>query len=230
MKSSQKSKLICALGMSIMLIGCVDPAPSDVAGPSFKPGKGNGGGGGGSEIALDIMFRDDVADGVTSDDGGLYYDGVDRVGAVLMENGNLSFDWAQVKGKQTPIRFVHVDFGGQAGAPAGGAVDGFITTADPNGSGGLANMSDGGMADFALQVLWQVDAENTQYHLRYGSTCDIAFTADPATAVFATHEDENRWEIDGGGANLCSSPIKGGGGMQLIGTFSMPLRLTLERQ
>jgi hypothetical protein len=171
-------------------------------------------------IPLDVTFRDTAGDGVLSDGGGIYIDGVNDVEAILFEIGNFRLD-----ARMVTVRQICFDFAGQPGAPSVTCDDGYITTADPDIEGGLRAMAVGTTMTTRSQTTWVKDGFN--WFLRFGRDCEA--TTEAANRVSVTHPDSDTWTIEGTNATLCKMSVKGRPRGGFVGQFSMPFRLTLRR-
>lgn len=176
------------------------------------PGKGPGGKkGSGGDIPLSIAFRDATGDGLASDGGGVYLDGVDRVVALINDptkgdvngQGTLSFDAASVKRNQQAVRSVSVTVKSRDASRVlfQGIVDAlFSTFNDPDGGSpaDFTKIPAGQSQPMVLKVRW-TDASSISYTLRFGRICSgtdlveankatvTGLTSPPADALWIWH-------------------------------------------
>lgn len=156
-----------------------------------------------SDVPLALSYRDDAADGLTSDGmmslSGLPYQYVnglpDNIGAILKGGGNLIYT-ARYDSK-TPIRReLCLRFGMQA-SPFGAQTlcpPANQTMAAPldnlTGSTALSAMHDGDTVTKRLQVWWDDTAAGYRYHVRYGGDMNGDGVADVRRS--ASHASRRR--------------------------------------
>lgn len=166
-------------------------------------------------IPVDASLRDADGDGVRSDGEGTYPAEIDAI-------GNLFLD-----ARVATERRVCFDFTGQPGAPDPAVFcdNAWITTFDPAESGGLQTMGLGGTKPVRLGVSWVKDRFN--WSLAFGRDC-LSRELLPVDLAVATATG-GAWEVEGARATLCRSPTKGKPRTEFVGSFTLPVHLTLVR-
>jgi hypothetical protein len=168
------------------------------------------GGGPESGIPVTATFRDAPGDGVRSDGNPSYE-------AVILDLGNLRLDARN----DTP-RQLCFDFMGQANAPNVSCDDGYLTTSQADLQDGFPAMTVGSSMTTAAQVTWVREGYN--WFLRFGRDCDSNDVAGRATVLRTT---TTTWVVSGTDAYLCQLPVKGRPRTTFVGTFTMPMELTV---
>jgi len=185
---------ILAMGV---LGACVEAPTANDAPASFaKGGKPGGNTNDCGSTPLRITFRDDAADALRSDGGGVYEEGTDGGVHLNGATGRLMLWTSQY---DTPTRFVHVH--------TSVAPDPFVTSDriytnghDPDTEGcGFKEIPPGGTGSAVFEA--ELDAHGI---VRYGKFCDGSL--DPTTRVVVTRSsDELSWTVEGTNGRHCQS-------------------------
>ena len=157
--------------------------------------KGSGGPPPNNYIPLNVTFTDTPGDGILSDDGSQYSDGLEKVSAHLRSNPPEQPNWVfrlftafGVKRNENPIRKLCYDFGAGASGLPDAFVDGEgcdetsaagpvgMTTSDPRdpagaeSPGGILGLQPTEQITMAASTYFEVDGFG--WRLRYGRDCD----------------------------------------------------------
>jgi hypothetical protein len=206
-----------------------------------------------SDVPLALSYRDDAADGLTSDGmmslSGLPYGYVnglpDNIGAILKGGGNLIYT-AQYDPK-TPIRrAVCLHFGTQA-SPFGAQT--LCPAANQNMAAPLGNLTAsvplsamhyGDTVTKRLQVWWDDAAAGYRYHVRYGGdmngdgVADVPPISVTCVAPATVAQPCAQWTVTNGGLTIAgrSKLLRGGqlGTFEFLGYYDLPFEVTLSRQ
>ena len=173
-------------------------------------------------VNLAITLRDQAGDGVVSDGGGAYVEGVDAVASHLSNvNGNLMLS---VRESARRIGYSTTASTGGSGLSNNRLYTNSHTNPGGNNACGLDGMVIGSTGSAA--VGFELAQGNRMDIIHYGKLCNGS--ADASTRVTTTHADANTWTISGTSGRHCRATGQGNTYAQ-VGTAG-PFELTLVRQ
>lgn len=173
-------------------------------------------------VNLAITFRDEAGDGVISDAGGAYVEGVSGVGAHLSGvNGNLMLS---VRESTRRIGYSTTASTGGSGLSDNRLFTNSHTNPGGNNACGLDGMVVASTGSAA--VGFELAQGNRRDIIHYGKLCNGS--ADASTRVTTTHADANTWTISGTSGRHCRATGQGNSYGQ-VGTAG-PFQMTLVRQ
>jgi hypothetical protein len=205
-----------------------------------------------TDVPVALSYRNDVADGVTSDGlmslSGLpyqYVNGVaDNIGAILKGGGNLIYT-AQYDASVTPRRAICIGFGEQA-SPLG--VQQLCAHANQNmappldaltSSPPLTAMHYGDSVDKRLQIWWDDASTGYRYQIRYGGDMNGDGVADApnitVSCVSPTNATQScaQWAVTSDAYTIVgrSKLLKGGqlGSFEFLGYYNLPFQMTVSK-